>query len=311
MSTTRWKDTRVENIEEAINSLMAPIPDDEDTSNISRKNWKMVKLFSNNETITLLEKSVEFNIVNFSYDKITNTGLEKNRVPQTGFIIVYSIENQVNYIINRNSEAKLILRKMLSYNGRNEIDNNSFTIDSDFFLWLINRIYYANNEIDVGEEPSSVLKINAIKGFQGDTEDSQTTVTASGESVMNVISVLSFFLESRQLKKVSIELSYREHLKIDVVIKNGVLDIDLMSYMGKLDSEDMDKKKANLFLLTYLHIVPVQIQEYSTDKENELWNTSCYVAFIKDVADTIAKKIEEKKYSIERLNNNEMHKEKA
>lgn len=184
MSTTRWKDTRVENIEEAINSLMAPIPDDEDTSNISRKNWKMVKLFSNNETITLLEKSVEFNIVNFSYDKITNTGLEKNRVPQTGFIIVYSIENQVNYIINRNSEAKLILRKMLSYNGRNEIDNNSFMIDSDFFLWLINRIYYANNEIDVGEEPSSVLKINAIKGFQGDTEDSQTTVTASGESVM-------------------------------------------------------------------------------------------------------------------------------
>lgn len=302
MSTTRWKDTRVENIEEAINSLMAPIPDDEDTSNISRKNWKMIKLFSNNETITLLEKSVEFNIVNFSYDKITNTGLEKNRVPQTGFIIVYSIENQVNYIINRNSEAKLILRKMLSYSGRNEIDNNSFMINSDFFLWLINRIYYANNEIDVGEEPSSVLKINAIKGFQGDTEDSQTTVTASGESVMNVISVLSFFLESRQLKKVSIELSYREHLKIDVVIKNGVLDIDLMSYMGKLDSEDMDKKKANLFLLTYLHIVPVLIQEYSTDKENELWNTSCYVAFIKDVADTIAKKIEEKKSSIEQLN---------
>ena len=75
-----------------------------------------------------------------------------------------------------------------------------------------------------------------------------------------------------------------------------------MSYMGKLDSEDMDKKKANLFLLTYLHIVPVLIQEYSTDKENELWNTSCYVAFIKDVADTIAKKIEEKKSSIEQLN---------
>ena len=311
MSTTRWKDTRVENIEEAIKSLMAPIPDDEDTSNISRKNWKMKKVFPDNEIITLLEKSVEFNIVNFSYDKITNTGLEKNRVPQTGFIIVYSIENQVNYIINRNTEAKLILRKMLSYNGRNEIDNNSFMIDSDFFLWLINRIYYANNEIDVGEEPSSVLKINAIKGFQGDTEDSQTTVTASGESVMNVISVLSFFLESRQLKKVSIELSYREHLKIDVVIKNGVLGIDLMSYMGKLDSEDMDKKKANLFLLTYLHIVPVLIQEYSTDKENELWNTSCYVAFIKDVAGTIAKKIEEKKSSIEQLNNKEMHKEKA
>lgn len=302
MSTTRWKDTRVENIEETINSLMAPIPDDEDTSNISRKNWKMVKLFSNNETITLLEKSVEFNIVNFSYDKITNTGLEKNRVPQTGFIIVYSIENQVNYIINRNSEAKLILRKMLSYNGRNEIDNNSFMIDSDFFLWLINRIYYANNEIDVGEEPSSVLKINAIKGFQGDTEDSQTTVTASGESVMNVISVLSFFLESRQLKKVSIELSYKEHLKIDVVIKSGVLDINLMSYMGELDSKNIDEKKASLFLLMYLHIVPVLIQEYSTDKENELWNIRRYVDFIEDVADTIAKKIEDKKDSIKQLN---------
>lgn len=175
-------------------------------------------------------------------------------------------------------------------------------IDSDFFLWLINRIYYANNEIDVGEEPSSVLKINAIKGFQGDTEDSQTTVTASGESVMNVISVLSFFLESRQLKKVSIELSYKEHLKIDVVIKSGVLDINLMSYMGELDSKNIDEKKASLFLLMYLHIVPVLIQEYSTDKENELWNIRRYVDFIEDVADTIAKKIEDKKDSIKQLN---------
>ncbi|WP_295219869.1 hypothetical protein [Ruminococcus sp.] len=201
MATTRWKDTKVDNIEKAIELIMDDIPDDDESLNISRKNWKMSKGFSDNLTVTLLGKKVDFNIINFSYDKITSTGLVENIVPQAGFIIVYSIENQVNYIINKNSDAKLILRKMLSYTGKNEIENNSFGINSDFFLWLVNRIYYANNVIDVDGETPAVLKINAIKGFQGDTEDSQTRVSASGESVMNVISVLSFFLESRQLRK--------------------------------------------------------------------------------------------------------------
>ena len=303
MATTRWKDTKVDNIEKAIELIIDDILDDDDESlNMLRKNWRISKGFPNNLTITLLGKNVEFNIINFSYDKITSPGLVENIVPQTGYIIVYSIENQVNYIINKNSDAKLILRKMLSYTGKNEIENNSFGINSDFFLWLVNRIYYANNVIDVDGETPAVLKINAIKGFQGDTEDSQTRVSASGESVMNVISVLSFFLESKQLKKVSIELSYREHIKIDVVIKSDVLDVDLISYMGVFDQVGIDEKKARLFLLTYLDIIPVLIQEYSTDKENELWNTERYVEFIMDVADTIAQKINEKKASIERLN---------
>ncbi|WP_295217918.1 hypothetical protein [Ruminococcus sp.] len=96
-------------------------------------------------------------------------------------------------------------------------------------------------------------------------------------------------------------MSYREHIKIDVVIKSDVLDVDLISYMGGFDQKGIDEKKARLFLLAYLDVVPVLIQEYSTDKENELWNTERYVEFIMDVADTIAKKIDDKKASIERL----------
>ena len=300
MSTTRWKDNTKSNINEAIDLLVDPIPDDDSTASICRKNWKIQKCFSDNLSFPFLSSTIEFNMVNYSYDKVT-TGAEDNIVPQNGFIVVYCLGNSVYYIISKKADNKTILRKMLSYNGKNELDNDNSSIktDSDFFLWLIKRIYYGDNSIEINDEDS--LVINAIKAFQGDTEDSQTKLSASGESVMNVISALSFFLESKQLKTVTIELSYRKHSKIEITIKSDALDVDTKSYIGDFDSLDPDEKKARLHLLVYLEIIPLLIQEYRTDKENDLWNTNRYFDFVVDVANTIAKKIDQKKKSIREI----------
>ena len=208
----------------------------------------------------------------------------------------------LSIIINKKTDNKVILRKMLSYSGRNELGDGSIKFDSDFFLWLINRIYYANNIIEVSDEES--LEINAIKAFKGDTEDSQTKLSASGESVMNVISALSFFLESKQLKTVTIELSYRKHSKIEITIKSDALDVDIKSYMGDYMSFDLEERKARLHLLVYLEIIPLLMQEYGTDKENDLWNNNHYLNFVGDVANTIADKIEQKKESIKNIGTN-------
>ncbi len=295
MSTTRWKDNTKSNIDEAIGLLVDAIPDDDSTSSICRRSWKIEKCFPANLLFPFLNSTIEFNMVTFSYDRVTS-GVEDNIVPQNGFIVVYSFGNSVYYIINKKTDNKVILRIMLSYGGKNELDNSSIKADSDFFLWLIKRIYYGDNIIEINDEES--LVINAIKAFQGDTEDSQTKLSASGESVMNVISALSFFLESKQLKKVTIELSYRKHSKIEISIKSDVLDVDIKSYIGDFDSLEPDEKKARLHLLVYLEIIPLLIQEYRTDKENDLWNTDRYLEFVVDVADTIAKKIDQKKQSI-------------
>ena len=108
-------------------------------------------------------------------------------------------------------------------------------------------------------------------------------------------------MESKQLKTVTIELSYRNHSKIEITIKSDALDVATKSYIGDFDSLDPDEKKARLHLLVYLEIIPLLIQEYRTDKENDLWNTNRYFDFVVDVANTIAKKIDQKKKSIREI----------
>lgn len=274
------------------------VENDNRSSGISRENWKIAKVFDENKSIVLLGNTLTYNVIRFSYDKITLYGPDANVIPQNGIIIVYSHNGTVNYIIDKNSDAKQVLRKLLSYTGRNEIDDNGFRFDSDFFLWLINRVYYTNNAIEIAEENGFELELQSIKGFSGDTEDSQTKVSASGESVMNIISTLSFFLESRKLKQIKLDLKYKTHERIELILKNGTLEVDLKSYLGSYDEDQADERIAKLYLMAYIEIVPILIQEYRTDIENDLWNKECYVKFMNNVADTLKGKIEEKTKAI-------------
>ena len=278
--------------------MIDSVENDNRSSGISRENWKIAKVFDENKSIVLLGNTLTYNVIRFSYDKITLYGQDANVIPQNGIIIVYSHNGTVNYIIDKNSDAKQVLRKLLSYTGRNEIDDNGFHFDSDFFLWLINRVYYTNNAIEIAEENGFELELQSIKGFSGDTEDSQTKVSASGESVMNIISTLSFFLESRKLKQIKLDLKYKTHERIELILKNGTLEVNLKSYLGSYDEDQADERIAKLYLMAYIEIVPILIQEYRTDIENDLWNKECYVKFMNNVADTLKEKIEEKTKAI-------------
>ena len=298
MATTRWKDSSTAEISKAIALLVDSVENDDRSSGISRENWVIKKIFDDDKTITLFGNDLTYNVIRFSYDKITLYGSEVNVIPQNGIIIVYSNNQTINYIIDKNSDAKLVLRKLLSYTGRNEIDDSGFRFDSDFFLWLINRVYYTNNAIEIAEENGLELELQSIKGFSGDTEDSQTKVSASGESVMNIISTLSFFLESRKLKQIKLDLKYKTHERIELILKNGTLEVDLKSYLGSYDEDQTDERIAKLYLMAYIEIVPILIQEYRTDIENDLWNKECYVKFMNNVADTLKVKIEEKTKAI-------------
>lgn len=298
MATTRWKDTKTNNLSEAVNLLVSQVPNDESTTGIRRMNWRITPSFDNSQEMTLFGHTYTYNLIRFSYDKITSYGAEDNVVPQNGYIIVYSTGAVVNYIIDKNSDAKLVLRKMLSYTGRSEIDDNAFKLESDFFLWLINRIYYSNNTIEVADGETPELELESIKGFSGDTEDSQTKVTASGESVMNIISTLSFFLESRKLKQIKVELKYKNHERIELILKSNTVEIDEKSYRGEFEAEEVDKKLAKLYLMGYVELLPILIQEYQTDIENEAWNKDAYVRFMNNVSDQLKEMIQAKTNAI-------------
>ena len=295
-ATTRWKDNETTNIDRAIELLVDSVENDDRESKTRRENWEIKKVFDENKKITLFGNKIEYNMIRFSYNRITTYNDEVNDIPQNGFVIVYFNSQTSKYIIDKNSDAKSVLRILLSYTGKNEIDGNKLHFENDFFFWLINRVYYANNTIEIAEENN--FELQSIKGFSGDTEDSQTKVSASGESVMNIISTLSFFLESRKLKQIKLDLSYKTHEKIGLVLKDGTLEEDFKSYLGSYENDQTDEQIAKMYLMAYVEIVPILIQEYTTDIENELWNKQRYIAFMNDVADTLKEKIEKKTQAI-------------
>lgn len=295
-ATTRWRDTISENISIAIASLIDDVVADEKVTNIMWDNWNLQKVFAENKTIALNGKNVEFNYIKYSYDQTTvgDVYLEDRVVKREGFIIVYSSGAGINYIIDQNSSAMKLLRRLLSFNGKNELEKNSFDFSNDFFIWLIYRVYNSNYNIEIAPDEKA-LKLDAIKGFKGDTEDLQTKVSASGETVMNIISTLSFLLESSNLNQVKLDLNYTGHQNISLVLQKGTVNASLDDYVGNYEQEDtFELKIAKLYLTIYLEILPMLFQEYNTDIGNELWNKDVYITFMKSVGENLTEKIKNK-----------------
>lgn len=300
-ATTRWRDTTTENIEDAVESLIDEVTSEERITNITWDNWNLQRAFDKNQHMQLNGRDVEYNYVSYSYDQTTvgDIYVEDRVVRREGFIIVYNGGSGINYIIDQNSSAMKLLRKLLSYTGRNEIEKNSFEFTTDFFIWLIYRVYNLNYNIEMVPEHKK-MKLDSIKGFKGDTEDSQTTVSANGETVMNIISTLSFLLESRNLNQIKLDLNYTEHTNISLLLQKSTVNAYLNDYVGQFEKENtLEEKITKLYLLIYIEILPFLEQEYYTDIGNDLWNQEVYINFMRDVAKTLTDKVQSKISSLD------------
>lgn len=299
-ATTRWRDTIKENVEEAVESLIDAVTSDERISNITWDNWNLQPAFEQTQHIQLNGRDIEYNYISYSYDQTTGGDIfaEDRVVRREGFIIVYNSGSGINYIINQNSSALKLLRKLLSYTGKNEIEKNTFGFTNDFFIWLIYRVYTSNYNIEIVPD-NKEMKLDSIKGFKGDTDDLQTSVSANGETVMNIISTLSFLLESSNLNQVKIDLNYTGHTNISLLLQKGTVNAYLDEYMGQYEQEaSIEQRIAKLYLLIYIEILPLLVQEYYTDKENELWNSEVYIQFMRDAAATLTDKVQAKILSL-------------
>jgi hypothetical protein len=289
-------------IDEAMARLTNAVISDEKNTNITWNNWNLQKAFDQNQEISLNGNCITYNYVNYSYDQITvgDFSEEDRVIKRKGFIIVYTAGAGICYIIDQNSSAKKLLRKLLSYNGRNELGQNAFGFTNDFFIWLIYRVYNTNYNIEICPD-DKILKLDAIKGFKGDTDDLQTKVSASGETVMNIISTLSFLLESNNLNQVKLDLNYTGHTNISLNLQKGTVNALMEEYIGSFDLEKIPELKiAKLYLTIYLEILPMLFQEYNSDIGNELWNKEIYKNFLKNVGETLTNKVESKISSLDK-----------
>lgn len=299
MQTTRWIDAEMSSLDAAISKMESVVIADSDGENTTQYlNWETGRVFEKNQTIDIREKHMEFNCVSFSYDKIIpgEQLAEGIQHKYNGIVIVYSDGAHVNYIIDKFTNAKFILRKLLSYAGKKEIAPNEYAITSDLFLWMIKKVYEDNNDIE--QEDGALLSIDSVSGFKGDSEDMKTTVIAKGESLMNLISTLSFVLESKRINQIKISLQYSEHENIEAVLNTKPsLDIKDKKYLGAFlwdGNNDIILTRAKLYLLMYLDIIPRLLQAYYTEKDNDLWNNEVKKSFFRELGEELTRKISER-----------------
>lgn len=296
MSTTRWKDNKTVSLNEAIDLLLDDVPDEVKSSGNCWKNIKTRKIFSENKNINLNGRNIEYNLVKCSYDQIRvdNAFTDDRTLHKYANIIVYFTGSTVKYIITLNTSAKKLLRMLLSYTGKNELIEDNYKLSNDLFFWLISKVYNMENIIESDDDNLSDLRLETIRGFKGDVEDEQTKVSASGEAVMNIISALSFLLESKRLKQIKLDLQYGKHENLSLILKNESIMLDRKSYQGTFEQDDQDECLAKLYLVVYLEVLPIIEQEYQSNIDNDVWNKRVYIDFMKTVATTISERIDEK-----------------
>nr|WP_143861244.1 hypothetical protein [Nosocomiicoccus ampullae] len=132
-------------------------------------------------------------------------------------------------------------------------------------------------------------------GFKGNSQDKVSKLTADGNTVMNLISSLTFLLESDSMEFIKIKISTDNHRSIVFKLNtNGSVNIVIDDYRGQYKKEDIKREIliSKVTLLIYLEIIPALNKWYSEDKENKLWNKQEYNKFLDELSKDIKEKID-------------------
>ncbi len=297
MQITRWSDETQNSLADIENLLLAVHPDESSDTSMGYANWDIRKDFDTNKKGKFNGKEIEYNFFTYSVDQIPvgAEATDDSVTKRTGFMLVYQASGKVCYVIDRNSGAKTLIRKMLFYTGKGEIARTPGQFSADKFVWLISKVYGGENILD-GSDYLDSLNIKTIRGFKGDTEDFLTKISAEGESVMNIISTLSFLIESRNLHQISLDIAYRGHKNIGVTLNNkNTVFIDDERYLGELLQDcKVNERLAQIILILYIEVFPIIIQNYQNDLDSDLWSKEKTITFLNKVADDLAVKVKER-----------------
>lgn len=312
-SVTRWTDNKCSDIKTILNRITNRKDQKEyDNNTMVISGVETRQVLKSNKTVTIRDKEVEFNVIRYYYKQINNDNpqnplpVDDRTISKSGYVIVYTdklIENSpVKYIINRNYDALKFLRILLEYSGKNEVSKEQPILKSDMLIWLIKRIYSEENDID--DDGESTLKIDNLTEFRGQTEDATNRVSAKGNSIMNILSTLSFLLESNNMKQIKFTLAYEDHENIELVFSKSTICTYVKGYSGSFEDDDsvysLNKEDSDLvieseiYLLCYLAIIPEITQAYTESIERNEWGSKIHKDFLKRVAKDLEKKITEK-----------------
>ncbi|MCJ0956433.1 hypothetical protein [Mammaliicoccus sciuri] len=306
LNTSRWKDRKDDiNLEQQCNILLDIQKKSFEKDSNKRpfySNVKVDKSFDKPAEFNINEDIITYNIFSFSFDKTvknTNTILpdEDNISNVSGIIIIYEKNGDINYIIDKFSGSQTILRGLLNYSGKEEILANNVSVDSDFIIWLIQKVYNNNNTFEFEDKfiNEDSITIESVMGFKGNSQDKVNKLTADGNTVMNLISSLTFLLESDSMEFIKMKISTDNHRSIVFKLNtNGSVNIVIDDYRGQYKKNDVERDSliSKVTLLVYLEIIPALNKWYSEDKENKVWNKEKYNKFLDELTTDIKGKID-------------------
>lgn len=303
LTTTRWIDTKCNNIEEAVDLIML----DNETLNkegaIVYKNLIKEKAFAHTMVSDFNNQSILYNLIQFKIDSVTpGDGVEEFRTTTiNGLILVYKVEGSVTYLINRNYDALKLLRILCNYDGRGEILEDKTNMSSDMFMWFVKSVYNKETSFTFTQEDQTEkdLLIESILGVRSETRD-ENRLSAQGNTVMNLISTLSFILESDKINQLIIRIEYSTHKVVEIKLTNGgVISCDIDSYSGDYESLNLNDLTCKLLLLVYLEIVPNLKQVYYNDIDSDDWGKDKKEEFFLNVKSELVSRLEERSKSLQ------------
>lgn len=302
VTTTIWINNKIKNFEDAVDLIMRDNEEFNSGGVISYKNLKKNKIFDDTKTGIFNNRTIKYNYIDFSIDSIIpGDEIEEARTTKiNGFILIYEFGNSIKYLINRNYDALRLLRLLCGYedryDGRGEITGDNINMSSDMFMWFVKSVYNEQNLFSFSQEDQTEknLEIESILGVRSETRD-ENKLSAQGNTVMNLISTLSFILESDEIKQLILRLTYASHEVIEIKLTSkGVVSCEIDCYSGDYENLSKSRLTCNLLLLVNLEIIPNLKQVFYTDMDSGNW-TDKKKDFFQDIEKELMHRLEERR----------------
>ncbi|CCF28422.1 Putative uncharacterized protein [Leuconostoc citreum LBAE E16] len=210
-------------------------------------------------------------------------------VSHSGMIIIYSDGIVTQYIINKSTpQAKTTLRFLTESRDSNKTVNHvKYEIESDSFFWLINRVRQSNRVIDTDKN----FEVSRILGYAGSGEEKEATISGSGNGVINLVSTLTFLLESPNLKMIKVRVTMDSNVYEIMLNTNGMVDVDVNQYTGDHILEMAKDRDPKIILESMLSIIPALLDGYENDVSADFWNSTIRKEFSTNLVTTITEKV--------------------
>lgn len=210
-------------------------------------------------------------------------------------LVLYKVEEDIFIVINRNADASTIIRRLLGYKQKNELESSQFKLNNSLFLWTVEKVFNDDEgelSYTTSNQSELSLLINNVTGIKGETPQSNK-LTASGNTIVKLLSTLSLLLEVNKLRQIQVEIEMVKHEQLFIKLqKDGVIGFEQLDYSGEFENDPQSVRSTKLILLIYETIMPIIMTEYKTDVDENIWNDKKVEKFIDDIKQLLITKVD-------------------